>query len=148
MTRRRGWAVSKYGTWFGWWVGYFASGAKRCEGEFVDGLKVGQWTYYYPNGEVSEQGAYETGERQGNWVEYGSRGVKRAEGIYVAGKRFGEWREWICDGVFNGVTRYKEGQAPKWIPAEQLKEEEVGRNRVKPWLMRAQPAKRPNPSSN
>lgn len=65
--------MGENGIWFGWWVGRYADGGKRCEGEFFDGLKVGPWTYYYPNGKVREQGTYETGGRQGIWEEETAR---------------------------------------------------------------------------
>ncbi|MBW7859061.1 MAG: hypothetical protein H3C43_12395, partial [Leptonema sp. (in: Bacteria)] len=53
----------------GQWTGYYLSGKKAWEGQFMMKLKVDQWVYYNEAGAVTEKGKYNMDKKTGMWQE-------------------------------------------------------------------------------
>lgn len=77
---------------------WFARGAKKGEGRFVQGRKEDSWTFWYENGRKRWEGTYSHDLVQGPERSWYENGTLCYEGSSVEGKRHGEFKAWYEDG--------------------------------------------------
>lgn len=83
--------------------GFFADGAKRMEGVYLDeGAKDGKWTWYWPDGTVAEEENLKQGKVDGIQTTYHENGRKKSEFRYLPGKgRTGPYSTYRTDGTMD-----------------------------------------------
>ncbi len=96
----------------GEWRGYFASGALRYEGQFVNNEPIGVFTYYYPQGGVRAELIHEKGEEavKATYYHRNRRQSIMGEGFFVNQKMNGLWRFFNEQGVLLAEHFYHEGE--------------------------------------
>ena len=79
---------------------FYADGAVRMEGEFLNGIKHGRWISYYENGSRWSEGNFTDGINNGTTITWHENGQKYYKGYYKNGERAGTWKFWGDDGEF------------------------------------------------
>lgn len=117
----------------GFWKEYYAYGAIKSIGNYLNGLRVGDWEYFYPDGKLEQRGSFnDKGLPQGKWLwyyssgqllreenyrnglrdglltEYDQMGEIIAQGEFIDNKEEGFWR--IKNGNFTEEGEYAEGE--------------------------------------
>lgn len=84
---------------------WYDNGARRSEGQYIDGEMTGEWAYYsYYYDRLSELGEYQNGKKEGLWKSYDSEsGLIREELTYKYGLRDGPFI--IYDSLANVVNQ-------------------------------------------
>lgn len=78
----------------GEWRYLSENGRVRAEGKYENDLQVGRWTYYYENGQKEYEGHLENSRREGRYQYWHPNGNPRATGHFVSGREFGSWTFW------------------------------------------------------
>ena len=81
-------------------VEYYSNGAKKIEGQLVNGKRHGKWIYYHDNGFVWSEGKYKHGKRDGHSIVYFKNGRTKLQGQYKNDLKVGTWKAWREDGSF------------------------------------------------
>ena len=76
----------------------FPNGAKKLEGQLVNGERHGNWKAYYENGLLWSEGSYWHGKRRGFSSIYYNTGKVKMEGNYANDLKVGMWKVYASDG--------------------------------------------------
>jgi hypothetical protein len=86
---------------------FWANGAPKSQGQYVEGLRTGKWAFFDEQGAKSLEIEFKANEFHGRRVEYFPNGTVRVEQTWVEGRRQGEQRVIDEKGVTT-VTRFKD----------------------------------------
>lgn len=70
----------------------YPNGAKKMEGELVNGERHGVWKFYFENGFVWSEGKYWYGKRRGPSTVFYKNGKVHMEGNYKNDLKVGTWK--------------------------------------------------------
>lgn len=70
---------------------FYSTGALRCEGKTVNGLREGLWKFYFSNGSPQTEASFVGGKEEGTYTVYRENGIPYYRGEYKAGRRIGNW---------------------------------------------------------
>jgi antitoxin component YwqK of YwqJK toxin-antitoxin module len=90
-------------TWHGTVVGYFESGKKRYEAQYVDGRKEGTSTAWYENGRKNSEKQWKNNRQEGVETAWYESGKKMYERPFTDGRQDGVETSWFE----NGKKRYE-----------------------------------------
>jgi antitoxin component YwqK of YwqJK toxin-antitoxin module len=85
-------------------------GAKYCEGQCSDGVRVGLWTFWHTSGQVAKTGTYKQGKPEGTWTFFREDGTKERVESYVDGRRDGTWLTYHANGKPARQEEYQAGR--------------------------------------
>ena len=73
------------------WKEFYASGALRAAGKYLNSKPIGKWKYYFEEQSIEIEGTYtQKGEKEGEWFWYYENGNLLSKEIYSAGLLDGE----------------------------------------------------------
>ena len=70
---------------------FYSTGALRCQGMTVNGLREGMWQFYFANGSPQTEATFVGGKEEGTYTVYRENGVPYYRGQYKEGRRIGTW---------------------------------------------------------
>ncbi len=95
----------------GMWNFWYENGKIKGAGAFSANLRTGPWKLYYESGALNSEGEYRNNAREGRWTFYYATGVKEKEGEFHLGQKSGAWTSFYLNGQVFYTGRYTEGVA-------------------------------------
>ncbi|OFY91199.1 MAG: hypothetical protein A3K10_15635 [Bacteroidetes bacterium RIFCSPLOWO2_12_FULL_31_6] len=98
-----------YGYKHGKYIGYFPTGKKKAEGNFVGNKKDGNWVWYFENGKTEVTCTYILGDIEGDKKTYFENGQLKELITYELGEAVGEEKDYNEKGVLLNNFFYHNG---------------------------------------